>query len=179
MVRSLLSVLSIATVLASFVLSGCASSTTNATAAAPIAAAELASPRGDVVVVAFYGTWCPAARQMLRSVAELQAENEGRGLVVMAVAEQEDAAGAEAFAQHVGLAGPVTVDANGELARRMNLETVPALVVIGRDGVVRRVHSGYRGAQTVGAVGREVNALLTAPRPSHNRDAIASTGALR
>jgi hypothetical protein len=60
----------------------------------------------------------------------------------------------------------------------LQTETVPALVVIGRHGVVRRVHSGYRGAETVGAVRREVNALLMAPRPGFHRDAIASTGAL-
>jgi hypothetical protein len=111
MERSLVSVLGVATVLGGFALSGCASSTTNSPAAAPVAA---------------------------------------RDLVVTAVAEQED------FAQHVGLRGP-------------------SLVLLGRDGVVRRVHSGYRGTEMDGAVGREVNALLA---PGQHQDAIASTGAV-
>jgi thiol-disulfide isomerase/thioredoxin len=138
----------------------------------PLEAGDTIAPRnGEVVVVAFYGTWCPAARKMLRSVADLSKSSSGRGLAVVSVAEQEDAADAERFAQSVGLEGPVTVDAKGELARRFGLDTVPALVLIGRDGVVRRVHAGFH-EDTAEAVGREVTALLTAPRTRQQGGAV-------
>jgi thiol-disulfide isomerase/thioredoxin len=136
---------------------------------------QIAARSGKVVVVAFYATWCPAARKMLRAVADLSRKRGDQGLVVMAVAEDEDAAAAESFAHGVGLAGPVTLDRDGELARRLKLTTVPALVVVGRDGAVGHVHAGYRGAETAGAVEREVAALLGAPRPERDREVFAAT----
>ena len=137
--------------------------------------ADIAARSGEVVVVAFFATWCPAARQMLRSVAKLGRERGGRGLVVMGVSEDEDAAAATRFARSVGLEQPITLDKDGALGRVLKLETVPAIVVVGRDGTVRRVHAGYHGDSTDGALDREVTALLQAPRPAIDRDATAAT----
>jgi len=178
-------------VAASLALGGCATTTHRAHAAAeeptdtvPVESHDsvvealrnnqhLAALSGKVVVVAVYATWCPAARKMLHALASLSNAEGARGLVIMGVSEDENLAAAESFARGVGLAEPVTLDANGDLARRLKLTTIPALIVIGRDGAVRRVHAGYRGEETDRMLDREVQALLTAPRPEFSRDALA------
>jgi thiol-disulfide isomerase/thioredoxin len=178
-----------AALLAALVLGGCATTTHPIASSAPSAneeavqrasgalggAAALAAAQGKVVVVAFYGTWCPAARNMLRAVAGLSKKHGGRGLVVMGVAEQDNAAEAESYARAVGIEGPITLDADGQMARALELETVPAIVVVGRDGVVRRIHAGYHGGATDAPLGREVTALLAAPRRGENaRELVAA-----
>lgn len=127
----------------------------------------LAADAGNVVVVAFYGTWCPAARKMLRAVAELPRRHRDRGVVVIGVAEQDDAGPAESLARSVGLTGVVTMDASGELARSAMVRAMPAIVVIGRDGLLRRSFMGYHGDWTDAVLDGEVASVLSETPSQH------------
>jgi thiol-disulfide isomerase/thioredoxin len=125
----------------------------------------LPSERGKVVVLGFYAVWCPVSRKMLRSLGAVSTPGRlKRGLVVVAVDEEDPRADAERFARTAGIVGPVGFDPEGNFTRAMKLDTVPALVVVGRDGVVRRTHAGYHGEDDLTALGREVDALLAAPK---------------
>ena len=125
----------------------------------------LPSERGKVVVLVFYAVWCPVSRKMLSALAEVTTpERRQRGLVVIAVDEEDGDAQAKEFARAAGIAGPIGLDREGDFTRAMKVDTVPALVAVGRDGVVRRVHAGYHGEDDLATLGREVDALLAAPR---------------
>jgi thiol-disulfide isomerase/thioredoxin len=136
----------------------------------------LAAHQGKVVVIASYATWCPAARKMLRAAARLASAHDAREVVVLGVSEDDDANAttAASFARGMGLAAPIMLDTNGALAAGLMLEKVPALVVLGRDGVVRQIHAGFHGDVTEEALDREVLALEMAPRPERGGDALAS-----
>jgi peroxiredoxin len=126
----------------------------------------LPAERGKVVVLAFYAAWCPVSRKMLNAIADVSTSSrQKRGLVILAVDEEDGDLEAKQFARANGITGPVALDHDGDFTRAMKVDTVPALVAIGRDGVVRRVHAGYHGEDDLATLGREVDALLAAPRP--------------
>jgi peroxiredoxin len=126
---------------------------------------QLGAERGKVFVLVFYAAWCPVSRKMLRALTDIATPSRRqRGLVVLAIDEEDGDAEATQFAKAAGLTGPVGLDRSGDFTRAMKLDTVPALVAVGRDGVVRRSHAGYHGEADLAELGREVDALLAAPR---------------
>ena len=125
----------------------------------------LPAERGKVIVLGFYAAWCPVSRKMLGSRGAVSTPSRvDRGLMVVAVDEEDARADAERFARAAGHGGLVAFDGEGSFIRAMKVETVPALVLVGRDGVVRRVHPGYHGEDDLTVLGREVDALLAAPK---------------
>jgi cytochrome c biogenesis protein CcmG/thiol:disulfide interchange protein DsbE len=120
---------------------------------------DLASD-GEVVVIAFFTTWCPASGEMLRALEEVREGNKGAGLSIVALDEGDSAERVKQFVRSKQLKVAVGFDKDGQLAKEMSLPTVPALVVIDRRGVVRHLHAGYHGAADRTAILAEVSALL-------------------
>lgn len=123
---------------------------------------RLEETRGHVVVLAFFTTWCPSSRATLRAVEDLRTRNAARGLEVIAVGEGASAEEVSTFATKLGVRAAVAFDKGGALATQLGLPTVPAVVVIARDGTIRHVHAGYHGEDDRTEIGREVTALLDA-----------------
>ncbi len=139
---------------------------------------QLQAERGKVFVLVFYAVWCPVSRKMLRALMDVSTPSRRqRGLVVLAIDEEDGDTEAKQFAKAAGLTGPVGLDRSGDFTRAMKLDTVPALVAVGRDGVVRRSHAGYHGEADLTALGREVDALLAAPRTPAASDTAAPAAA--
>jgi peroxiredoxin len=122
-----------------------------------------ARSRGDVVVLAFFATWCPASRGTLRAVEELRVRHEASGLSAIAINEGESATAVAAFVANARVRVVVGFDTGGAVATEMALPTLPTLVLIDRRGIVRHVHAGYRGEDDRSAIGREVAALVLEP----------------
>ncbi len=113
---------------------------------------------GRVVVVDIFGTWCPNCWEQADVLAEWARRYGERGLVVVGVAfeETEDPARAwkqialfEERTQHTYPILLASAD-GGEYADELladitNVVSFPTTVFIGRDGRVRRIHSGFIG----------------------------------
>jgi cytochrome c biogenesis protein CcmG/thiol:disulfide interchange protein DsbE len=125
---------------------------------------RLEETRGHVVVLAFFTTWCPSSGPTLRAVDELRARNAANNLEVIAVGEGESAAEVRSFAMRLGVRARVAFDQGGALATQLGLPTVPAVVVIDRDGIIRHVQAGYHGEEDRAVITRAVTALLEAAR---------------
>jgi peroxiredoxin len=125
---------------------------------------RLEERRGHVVVLAFFTSWCPSSGPALRAVEELRAHKAASGLDVIAVGEGESADEVRAFATKHGVRANVVFDKGGALATRLALATVPAVVVIARDGTIRLVQAGYHGDDDRTVIARAVEVLLEAER---------------
>lgn len=112
--------------------------------------------QGQVSVVTFWATWCPACRSELDDLDELDDEFvgeddvqfiavnwEGRGLVA-----RDRIATAKAYRDRKNLGLPVAVD-NGAMAQRLRVGPIPHTVVVDRDGVVRHIHQGRVRSATI------------------------------
>ncbi len=126
----------------------------------------LADLRGKVVLLDFWATWCPPCRQELPHTQSMAADAAlaRRGLVVVAVDEGEDAGTVRGFLDRNRFTFPAALDVDGSVARDYAVSDLPTTVLIGRDGTVRGVVTGWT-EQTAEAIEQAVDhALAENPR---------------
>ena len=120
---------------------------------------QLASLKNRVVVLNFWATWCPACVYELPDLNKLYEGRKGRGVQVFAVNVKEDVQTVQAFVAEKKLALPVLLDPDGAVSEVYAMWGLPETVVIGRDGMVKKVFVGLtRG--TLAEIARAVDAAL-------------------
>jgi len=105
---------------------------------------RLADYRGQVVLVNFWATWCGPCKIEMPHLNRLYDKYRGAGFVLLGVNIDDQPEQALALARRMGLHFPVLLDTGREVSRRYALDSMPATVLIDRDGKVRHVHRGYR-----------------------------------
>jgi len=122
---------------------------------------SLASYAGKVVVVSFWTSWCAPCRQELPVLDNLQRAGKGAIQVVAVNCEDRDQ-----FVRILdvlkGFAVQFVSDADRRAQQAYGVTGFPHMVIIGRDGTIVRVHSGY-GDGVIDEIVSEVNAALSPP----------------
>ena len=115
--------------------------------------------RGKVVVLTIGGTWCPNCHDEAPFLSALDNEFRAKGLQVAGLFFENDADLAVvrprivAFTKRYGVTYPIifagaTDQAESKLAQLRNFSVYPTTIIIGRDGLVRRVQAGFAGKAT-------------------------------
>jgi len=99
---------------------------------------DLETLRGHVVLVHFWGSWCPVCRFEADTIAAI-----ARGHEVVGVAVGEDAGQVRRYFEQAGLRYPVIPDPDGRLRRVWKVRGVPASFIIDRRGEIRFRSVGY------------------------------------
>jgi len=94
-------------------------------------------PKGDVVLLNFWATWCPPCRQELPSMAELHRRLAARGLKVVAVSIDQNRQELEGFVRENQLPFQVLHDQDAAVSRRYGVFKYPESFLIDRQGKVR------------------------------------------
>ncbi len=105
---------------------------------------DLRELRGRVVYVDFWASWCAPCRKAFPFLNMLEAELGQRGLQVIGVNVDEDAASARKFLERVPARFSVGRDQGGRCPRAFGVQAMPSSYLIDRSGVVRYVHLGFR-----------------------------------
>jgi peroxiredoxin len=105
---------------------------------------RLQEQRGQVVLVNFWATWCGPCRQEMPHLNRLYDKYRASGFTLLAVNIDDDPRTALATATKMGLRFPVLLDTDKTVSKRYDLGSMPATVLIDRDGKVRFLHRGYR-----------------------------------
>jgi peroxiredoxin len=105
---------------------------------------RLNEQRGRVVLVNFWATWCGPCKQEMPHLTRLYDKYRAAGFVLLGVNVDEDPRQAAAVAARLGVSFPVLFDADKTVSRLYDLQSMPATVLIDRDGRVRYLHRGYR-----------------------------------
>jgi thiol-disulfide isomerase/thioredoxin len=109
--------------------------------------------KGKVVLAIVTGTWCPNCHDEAQYLVELDKKYRDRGLAIVALdfeepEQQKSLARERAFVKQYGVKYTYLIaGAPSEMWEKVpqlaNLNTWPATVFVGRDGLVKGVHSGF------------------------------------
>lgn len=122
--------------------------------------ASLADYKGKVVMVNFWGTWCPPCRRELPDIVRLREKLGQEDFEVIGIAVNERPPAGVSVEQHLanfaagnGLKYPLLVD-NGDLARQYGgIRAVPTTFIINREGnVVSMLVGGKSESQFKAAI---------------------------
>lgn len=105
---------------------------------------RLQEQRGQVVMVNFWATWCGPCKQEMPHLNRLYDKYRASGFTLLGVNVDDDPRQAVAAAARLGLKFPVLLDADKAVIKRYDMGSMPATVLIDRDGRVRFLHRGYR-----------------------------------
>jgi cytochrome c biogenesis protein CcmG, thiol:disulfide interchange protein DsbE len=99
--------------------------------------------RGQVVVLNFWGTFCPPCIEETPSLVRMQARMRDKGVVVLAVSIDEDDAAYHKFLQDYKLNDMITVrDGAQKSSALYGTSGWPETYIIDRNGIVRRKFIG-------------------------------------
>jgi thiol-disulfide isomerase/thioredoxin len=104
----------------------------------------LAKLRGKVVLLDFWATWCGPCVQMIPVLHQLYEELQPRGVEFVGINSDGPMSTPDeikAFLRQHPAPYPVVLD-DGEVGGRYQVVSLPHMVVLGRDGAVRRVFWG-------------------------------------
>jgi cytochrome c biogenesis protein CcmG, thiol:disulfide interchange protein DsbE len=105
--------------------------------------AHLSDFRGKVVVLNFWGTWCPPCIEETPSLNRLQKYLAAHNGVVLGVAADEDAVQYESFLREHGVIfptyrDPATKEQHSPIAQAYGTVMIPETYIIDRDGKIAR-----------------------------------------
>jgi trimeric autotransporter adhesin len=124
-------------------------------------ASNLDALKGQVVYLDFWASYCGPCRRSFPWMNEMQARYGARGLRVIGVNLDGKRADAERFLAQVPAQFSIAYDPSGDSPRRYAVKAMPTSLLIGPDGRVLRVHSGFHDDQRAELEAAIVQALST------------------
>jgi thiol-disulfide isomerase/thioredoxin len=118
--------------------------------------------KGKVALVDFWASWCAPCKRSFPLMREINEKFASRGFLVVAISVDEKQADMQAFLKKNPIPFTVLHDPKGRLAEAVGLEKMPTSFILGADGKVIAVHSGFEGEATRKAYLAEVEAALKA-----------------
>jgi thiol-disulfide isomerase/thioredoxin len=105
---------------------------------------SLEAERGKVVYLDFWASWCKPCALSLPALDGFRKEFPAKDFAVFAINVDRDPAAARAFLSRRPVGYPSLFDPDGKLPGLFGVETMPTSFLIDRNGVIRRVHRGFR-----------------------------------
>lgn len=102
--------------------------------------------KGSVVYLDFWASWCAPCKQSFPWLNEMQAKYKDKGLKVVAINLDQKTADAEAFLKDTPAAFTIAFDAKGDSPSKFQVKGMPSSFLIGPDGTLIKVHSGFKPA---------------------------------
>ncbi len=115
--------------------------------------------RGKVVLVDFWASWCAPCKEELPVLEKLHNQYKAKGLVIVGINIDNDAANMEDFLRRQKLSFTIVPDSKREVAARYEPAKMPSSYLIDKKGIVRHVHAGFKKGDAA-SIEAEIKALL-------------------
>ena len=122
--------------------------------------ATLPNTSGKVVLVDFWASWCGPCKASFPALNRLHEKYASKGLVIIGVGVDDDAAKYKEFSGKMGAKFPIAHDSAHKAADFFSPPSMPSSYLTDRKGVIRYVHTGFRGAKTETEYTTEIEELL-------------------
>ncbi|MFH5804530.1 TlpA family protein disulfide reductase [Alienimonas sp. DA493] len=124
---------------------------------------RLSDYRGQVVIVDFWGTWCPPCRAEIPSFVRLQETYGGDGLQILGLNYDDSVGDIRQFAAEYDMNYPTGPGPDAARAAVPNFSGYPTTVFVGRDGKVRKKLVGLHPYESLEGVVLELLAERVDP----------------
>jgi thiol-disulfide isomerase/thioredoxin len=101
-----------------------------------------ASLRGKVVLMDFWGTWCPPCRASVPTLRNLNKKYAGKPFQLVSVSSDDDEDVWKTFIKAEHMEWSQYIDLPGSVLHAFKVESFPTFVVMDKDGVIRFRQSG-------------------------------------
>lgn len=105
---------------------------------------RLSEHRGEVVLLAFWGSRCGQCGGQLAALSRLVDTYRSAGLAALGVNVDDDQSAAAQFAVANPVSFPMLLDPAKAVARQYRVDSLPMLLLVDRAGVIRHVHRSHR-----------------------------------
>lgn len=122
--------------------------------------AALPATSGKVVLVDFWASWCAPCKASFPCFSRLHQKYSGKGLVIIGIGVDDDPAKHQAFAAKEKVPFTLVHDAQHKAAAFFSPSTMPSSYLVDRKGVIRYIHTGFKGAKTEEEYTKEIEELL-------------------
>ena len=112
-----------------------------------LAAVKLSDYKGKTVYLDFWASWCGPCKQSFPWMNEMQSRYSTHGLRVVGVSVDQKTTDAKGFLKDNPATFDVAFDPTGKTPRLFGIKGMPTSVLIGPDGKVLSVHSGFKDEQ--------------------------------
>ncbi len=121
-------------------------------------------PKGKVVLVDFWATWCGPCKESFPAYQDLYVKYKASGLEILAVSadEPEEKASIPAWLKGRGREATFTVgwDDSRTAPKRWGVKVMPTAFLVDKQGVVRHVHEKFEGDADIQALEKQIKQLL-------------------
>jgi len=122
--------------------------------------ASLPKTAGKVVLVDFWASWCAPCKASFATLSRLQQKYGPKGLVIIGIGVDDEAGDYQTFAQKNQPSFTLAHDTQHKAAGFFNPATMPSSYLVDRNGTIRHIHKGFKGAKTEAEYAAEIQALL-------------------
>jgi peroxiredoxin len=105
---------------------------------------RLSEFRGQVVLLSFFASWCGECRAQLRGLADLYSRYQGAGFELLAVSLDRERRQAGDAIEAIDPDFPVLHDLGQVVGAEYEVESMPLVILIDREGKIRGRIEGYR-----------------------------------
>jgi thiol-disulfide isomerase/thioredoxin len=115
--------------------------------AGSLAAVKLSDYKGKTVYLDFWASWCGPCKQSFPWMNEMQSRYGAKGFRVVGVNVDQKTDDAKAFLKTTPASFDVAFDQSGKTPKTYAIKGMPTSILIGPDGKVISVHSGFKNEQ--------------------------------
>ncbi len=110
---------------------------------------DLEAVKGQIVVLDMWATWCVPCIKAMPVMEELSKQFKEQGVLFYALNVGENEETVREFLKESPIKPQVLMDENGEVATKYQVNAIPQLVIIGKDGRVELVRVGWTSLETL------------------------------
>ena len=115
--------------------------------------------KGKVVFLDFWAPWCIPCREELPELDKLNKKFHNEGLEVIGISIDASEKNVAAFLKKVPLGVHIVIDKKNEVSDAYRVSSLPTGFIIGRDGIIQRIHKGF-SRESIPIYEKEIDALL-------------------
>jgi len=124
--------------------------------------------RGKVVLLDFWGSWCPPCRESVPIMAGLHKKFQGRDFELVGISSDADEETLRSFTSANHMTWPEFLDTDGQISGLFEVKGFPSYVILGRGGTIEYRQLGLDGdtaEHLESIIKRELAKTYTGPPP--------------